>query len=73
MNLNKKEYSLIFLAHTRLIRSVTGMNKCVVSLLTGCVIGMVVAYHYEDELEDTVHHACRCQRKMMRKVHQLSK
>lgn len=49
------------------------MKKCVFSLLTGCLIGMAVAYNYEDELDDTVHQACRCQRKVMRKVHQLSK
>lgn len=49
------------------------MNKCVLSLLTGCIIGVAVAYNYEDELEDTVHRACRCRRKMMRKVHQYSK
>jgi len=49
------------------------MKKCLVSFLTGCAVGMAVAYNYEDELDDTVHQACRCRRKMMRKMHQMTK
>lgn len=49
------------------------MSKCTLSLLAGLIIGMSIAYNYEDELDDTVHQMCRCKRKMMRKVQQLSK
>lgn len=49
------------------------MSKWSLSLLAGLIIGMSIAYNYEDELDDTVHQMCRCKRKMMRKVQQLSK
>ena len=49
------------------------MNRVILSFLTGCMMGVAVAYHYDDELQDTMHHAIRCQKKMMRRVHQYTK
>lgn len=49
------------------------MKKCLISFMTGCAVGMVLAYNFEDELDDTVHQACRYKKKMMRKMHQMSK
>ncbi len=49
------------------------MKRTMMSFVTGCIMGCIVAINYEDELVDTVYQAKRAQKKIMRKVHDLSK
>ncbi len=47
------------------------MKKTLLGFAAGAIVGMAVAIQNEDELEDAYHKACRCKRKIMRKVHHL--
>lgn len=47
------------------------MKKLLFGLIVGMAAGAVIAYQNEDEIEDAYHSACRCKKKVMRKLHHM--
>ena len=47
------------------------MKKWLFGFMAGMAAGMVVAFANEDELDDAYYKACKCKKKLIRKMHQM--
>ena len=47
------------------------MKKWLFGFMAGMAAGMVVAFANEDELYDAYYKACKCKKKLIRKMHQM--